>query len=476
MICQWRISFKRIALPPETDITMSDPKNMSVEEKRELLKKMLLQKSQATAAPAPRPATAAPVAAKAETKEIRPESYDFSKFPEIVGHAQQFGMLNTLGIKNPYFRVNETITNNRTRIEGREMLSFSSYNYLGLSGDERVSKAAKDAIDMYGTSVSASRVATGEKPLHAELEREIADLIGTEDAIVFVGGHATNVTTVGHLMRPQDLIVFDELSHNSIIEGAVLSGARRIPFPHEDVAALDRILTENRHLYERVLITMEGVYSMDGDIGNLPEIIALKKKHKVLLMVDEAHSMGVLGETGCGIREHFNVNAADVDLWMGTFSKSFASCGGYIAGTKALINYMKYTTPGFLYSVGISPANAGAALAAARLFKQEPWRAKKLRDNAELFVKAAKAKGLDTGISKGTAVVPIIIRNSAHALVLAHRLFEAGINVQPILYPAVADSESRLRFFITCDHTEDELTTTAATVAQVLAKVREEIK
>jgi len=453
---------------------MSDPKNMSVEEKRELLKKMLMQKAQAGAPTAPKPA--APVAAKPAQKEIGPENYDFSKFPEIVAHAQQFGQLQTLGIKNPYFRINETITNNRTRIEGREMLSFSSYNYLGLSGDARVSQASKDAIDKYGTSVSASRVATGEKPLHQELEREIAQLIGTEDSIVFVGGHATNVTTVGHLMRPQDLIVFDELSHNSIMEGAVLSGARRIPFPHEDAEALDRILTENRGQYERCLITIEGVYSMDGDIADLPAFIAVKKKHKALLMVDEAHSMGVLGEHGCGIREHFNANAADVDLWMGTFSKSFASCGGYIAGSRALINYMKYTTPGFLYSVGISPSNAAAALAAARLFKQEPWRAQKLRKNAELFVRACKENGLDTGISKGTAVVPVIIRQSAHALVLAHRLFEAGINVQPILYPAVADSESRLRFFITCDHTEEELTSTAIKVAELLKSIRQEIR
>lgn len=452
---------------------MSDPKNMSVEEKRELLKKMLLQKSQAGAT-APKPAQ--PAAAKPVQKAIGPEHYDFARFPEIVAHAQQFGQLDALGIKNPYFRVNETITNNRTRIEGREMLSFSSYNYLGLSGDPRVSQAAKDAIDAYGTSVSASRVATGEKPLHQELEREIADLIGTEDAIVFVGGHATNVTTVGHLMRPQDLIVFDELSHNSIMEGAVLSGARRIPFPHEDVEALDRILTENRGQYERCLITIEGVYSMDGDIADLPRFIEVKKKHNALLMVDEAHSMGVLGEHGCGIREHFNANAADVDLWMGTFSKSFASCGGYIAGTKALINYMKYTTPGFLYSVGISPSNAAAALASARLFKQEPWRAQKLRQNADLFVRLCKENGLDTGISKGTAVVPVIIRHSAHALVLAHRLFEAGINVQPILYPAVADSESRLRFFITCDHTEEELTSTAIKVAELLKAIRNEFK
>jgi len=214
---------------------------------------------------------------------------------------------------------------------------------------------------------------------------------------------------------------------------------------------------------------------MDGDIADLPAFIALKKKYNTLLMVDEAHSMGVLGKNAGGIREHFGVPGGDVDIWMGTFSKSFASCGGYIAGSKALIDYLKYTTPGFLYSVGISPANAAAALAATRIFRTEPERVERLRHNAEVFLKAAKAKGLDTGISNGTAVVPIIIRNSKHALVLAHRLFMQDVNVQPILAPAVAETEARLRFFITCDHTEQELTETVEKVARTLEQVRKEI-
>lgn len=453
---------------------MADNSNLTVEQKRELLKKLLAQK-QTTVAASSSSAIAAP-APKVAAKELKPEYCDVALFPEIVTQRAQFQLLPQLGIDNPYFRVNETVTNNRTRILGRDMVSFSSYNYLGLSGHPRVSQAAKDAIDKYGTSVSASRVATGEKPLHRELESEVAQMLGVEDSIVYVGGHSTNVTTIGHIMRPQDLILFDELSHNSIMQGAMLSGARRIPFPHEDLKALEKLLELHRGQYERVLITIEGVYSMDGDIADLPAFIALKKKYNCLLLVDEAHSMGVLGSHAGGIREHFGVPGTDVDMWMGTFSKSFASCGGYIAGRKALIDYLKYTAPGFLYSVGISPSNAAAALEAMRIFRSEPERVQKLQRNAAIFVEAAQARGLDTGISKGTAVVPIIVRNSAHALVLAHRLFEADVNVQPILAPAVADNESRLRFFITCDHTETELLETVDKVAHLLADVREEIR
>ncbi len=450
--------------------------NLTVEQKRALLKKLLLEKKSAKPKPDTGVTSVSPPVKSATI--IAEKDYrafcEFDQFPEIEAFDQQFVMLDQLNIANPYFRVNETITNNRTIIDGKDMISFSSYNYLGLSGDKRVSDAARKAIDDYGTSVSASRVATGEKPLHKELEDEIASLYNTEDSIVFVGGHATNVTVIGHLMRPQDLIVFDDLSHNSIIEGCVLSGARRIPFPHEDFEALDRILQENRKDYERVLITIEGVYSMDGDIANLPAFIEVKKKHNALLFVDEAHSIGVLGKTGKGIREHFDVDPNDVDLWMGTFSKSFASCGGYIAGKKSLINYLKYTTPGFLYSVGISPANAAAALMAAKLIKSEPERTQRLKENAKYFLEQANEAGLNTGKSMDTAVIPIIVGNSNHALLLAHRLFENKINVQPILYPAVPDNESRLRFFITCDHTQEEIQFTVDMTAKLLTQIQEE--
>ena len=450
---------------------MSDGKNLSVEEKRELLKKLMKEK--AAKAAASQAATSAPASGFSEDKSIYTQ---FEKFPEVQTLVAQFQTLQMLQVDNPYFRVNEGIVKDKTRIGGRELISFSSYNYIGLSGDPRVSQAAKDAIDKYGTSVSASRIATGERPIHKELEQEIASLLGVEDSIVLVSGHATNVTVIGHLMRAgKDLILYDSLSHNSIIEGCVLSGARRIAFPHENWEELDRILTEIRGDYERVLIVIEGVYSMDGDIANLPKFIEIKKKHHALLMVDEAHSMGVIGPNGLGIRDYYGVNGNEVDLWMATFSKSFASCGGYIAGKKVLIDYLKYNTPGFVYSVGISPANAGAALAAAKIMKTEPWRALKCQENAKLFLKLAKEKGLNTGPSKDSAVIPVITGNSAHALILADALFKEGINVQPILYPAVPDNEARLRFFITSDHTEEEIIFTVNKVDEHLTRIRKEM-
>jgi 7-keto-8-aminopelargonate synthetase-like enzyme len=202
-----------------------------------------------------------------------------------------------------------------------------------------VSKASKEAIENYGTSVSASRIASGERPLHRELERELADLIGAEDCIAYVGGHATNVTTIGHLFGRNDLIAHDSLIHNSVLQGCMLSGASQLPFSHNDWQSLDRILHEYRNRFRRVLVVIEGIYSMDGDIPDLPEFIEVKKRHKTFIMVDEAHSIGVLGDSGRGIGEHFDVDPNDVDLWMGTLSKSLASCGGYIAGRKAVIEY-----------------------------------------------------------------------------------------------------------------------------------------
>lgn len=448
---------------------MSTNENLSLEEKKEKIRQML-QKKQGGAAPA----AAVKTAKKKSGKAVKPQT-NFEDFEEIQAFRKQFDILEQLKIKNPYFRVNETITNNKTRIEGRELISYSSYNYLGYSGDPKVSKSAKDAIDLYGTSSSASRIATGEKPIHAQLEKELASFLGTEDSVVFVSGHATNVTVIGHLFRPQDLILFDELSHNSIIEGCLLSGARRVPFPHNDYKTLEKLLKENRNEYERILITVEGVYSMDGDIAPLDKFIELKKKYKALLYVDEAHSMGTIGETGRGIGEYYNVNREDVDFWMGTFSKSLASCGGYIAGKKALVEYLRYTTPGFLYSVGITPANAGAALGALKALKKSSAKVKKLQKNSQYFLELAKKAGLNTGISEESPVIPVIIGNSALALKLAHTLFEKGINVQPILYPAVPDAESRLRFFLTSEHTKKDMDYTIKTVSETLADLKKEM-
>ena len=243
-------------------------------------------------------------------------------------------MLETAGLGNPYFGVHQGITNDRTMIDGRELINFASYNYVGTSGDPAVSAAAKAAIDRYGTSVSASRVASGEKVIHGELESAIARFLGTEAAVTFVGGHSTNESVIGHLVGPGDLVLQDALAHNSIVQGALLSGARRRPFTHNDWQAADRLLGQLRREYRRVLLVIEGVYSMDGDFPDLPRFIEVKKRHKALLMIDEAHSLGVLGHHGGGIGEHFAVDRGDVDIWMGTMSKTLGSCGGYIAGSR----------------------------------------------------------------------------------------------------------------------------------------------
>jgi 8-amino-7-oxononanoate synthase len=373
--------------------------------------------------------------------------------------------MDAAGIQNPYFRVHEQVTKDTTVIGGRELVNFSSYNYLGLSGDAEVSRAAQLAIEKFGTSVSASRVASGEKPIHRELEQEIAELVGTEDAIVFVGGHSTNETTIGHLLGASDLVLHDSLAHNSIIQGCLLSGATRRAFAHNDYHELARLLKMYRQDHRRVLIVIEGVYSMDGDIPNLPKFVALRNQYDAMLMVDEAHSIGTLGATGRGIAEHFGIDPAGVDLWMGTLSKSFASCGGYIGARREIVEYLRYSAPGFVYSVGISPANAGAALAAIRKMNRCPEIVSRCRERSEQFLREARSRELDTGNSAGTPVVPVITGSSRKALLLSQHLFEQGYNVQPILYPAVEEEAARLRFFITSDHTESQITSVVAMTA-----------
>lgn len=403
--------------------------------------------------------------------EIPPEAYDFAQMPEYKRLKQTMSMLTASGIPNPYFSVHERVTRDTAQIGGRELINFSSYNYLGMSGDPAVSHAAQQAIDRFGTSVSASRLVSGQKTVHVELEKAIADLLRTPDAIVFVGGHATNETTIGHLFGPGDLILHDALAHNSIVQGAILSGARRRPFAHNDWHELDSILSEIRTEYRRVLVAIEGVYSMDGDFPQLPKFVDVKQKHKSILMVDEAHSIGTMGAHGRGMGEHFHLDSAAVDIWMGTLSKSFGSCGGYIAGSKELVEYLRYTAPGFVYSVGLPPSNAAAALASIRVLLKEPERVARVQANARLFLGLAKERGLDTGMSKETPVIPVILGNSLNSLLLSRRLFEKGINVQPILYPAVEEKAARLRFFITASHTEQQIRHTVETVAAELARI-----
>jgi myxalamid-type polyketide synthase MxaB len=373
---------------------------------------------------------------------------------------------------NPFFECFEGVAQDVIHRDHRVLINYSSYNYLGLSGHPAVSAAAKAAIDHDGTSVSASRLLSGERSLHQALEQEIASFLGTEACIAYIGGHATNVTTIGHLFGEKDLVVCDALSHNSIRQGCRLSGATVLEFPHNDGSALDQLLSQHRHRYEKVLIAIEGIYSTDGDLAPLPQILEIKRRHKTFLLVDEAHSIGVLGPTGRGVGEYFGIPASAVELWMGTLSKSFASCGGYIAGRRELVDYLKYTAPGFVFSVGMSPANAAAALAAIQRLQAEPERVVRLRDRAQLFLDLAQAHGFNTGMSQGSPIVPVIVGEPHRAVQLSHGLKQRGINVQPMVYPSVPYAAARLRFFVTGLHEPDQLQLTVTRLAEEIVKLK----
>jgi 8-amino-7-oxononanoate synthase len=402
---------------------------------------------------------------------IVPEYYDFTQFPEYTQLKRHESILLAVTGDNPYFRVDQGGDGSAAHIDGRKLINFCVYDYIGMAHDPEVIAAAKAATDRYGTSAGASRLVSGEKQVHRDLEQALAEFLGVPAAIAFVSGHATNVTTIGLLLGSEDLILHDTLAHNSIIQGAELSGATRRSFAHNDWMALDALLSESRYRYRRVLIAIEGVYSMDGDSPELPRFIELKKKHKTLMLIDEAHSLGTMGSTGRGIGEHWGVTRSDVDLWMGTLSKSLASCGGYIAGSAEMVEYLKYSAPGFVYSVGMPPSNAAAALAALKVLQRQPQRVARLHELAGLFLKLAKEHGLNTGSAGGTPVIPVIIGNSVKSLRLSHALFERGINVQPILYPAVPDHSALLRFFITTNHNETQIRTTVSAIAEELAKL-----
>ncbi|WP_414041642.1 aminotransferase class I/II-fold pyridoxal phosphate-dependent enzyme [Acidithiobacillus sp. M4-SHS-6] len=400
----------------------------------------------------------APPRVDGAVREDIPEA--FTRFDRQPGY-QQIHLLREgaerFGVTSPFFHVHEGTAGAHSAIAGRQVINFGSYNYLGLSGHPEVNNAAQTAITQYGSSVSASRIVAGERPLHRQLEKSLADFYGVDDALTLVSGHATNVTTIGHLLGPRDLILHDEYVHNSIIQGALLSGAQRLSFPHNDLAALDTLLQQQRRKAERVLIVVEGMYSMDGDFPDLPQLIALKKWHQVWLMVDEAHSFGVMGATGRGIAEHFRVDPHEVDIWMGTLSKTLAACGGYIAGEQALIDNLRYLAPGFLYSVGLAPPLAAAALAALNILKNEPERVRTLQERGRYFLEAARQLQMDTGLSTGYAITPLIVGNSLQAVRLSAALLAQGVHVQPILYPAVPEKQARLRFFLNVEHTLEEL-------------------
>ncbi len=385
------------------------------------------------------------------------QSPKFDQLPEYQRVLTQRKVGEVIGVDNPFYRSHDVAAGATTVMDGRAFANFASYDYLGTNTDPKVTSRAKEAIDRYGISASASRLVAGERPVHTELEALLAEVYGVEAAVCFVSGYLTNVAAISCLVGPQDLVIHDEFIHNSALAGIKQSGATRRLFRHNDVDNLETVLKTLASEFRRVLVIVEGVYSMDGDIADLPRLLELRSRYGFWLMVDEAHALGVLGKTGRGTFEHFDIDPQEVDIWMGTLSKTTSSCGGYIAGSQALADILKAEAGGFVYSVGLAPVLAAAAKAGLDILRSEPERTEKLHRNGALFLEEARKAGLDTGLSVGFSVVPVLVGDSLRAVQLSNELLEDGVNALPIIHPAVPEGQARLRFFITCNHTEEQI-------------------
>jgi 8-amino-7-oxononanoate synthase len=380
--------------------------------------------------------------------------------------------LHASGQDLPFFHPRDGVSHSVIRRDGASLISFSGYNYLGLNGQPAVTAAAKNAIDKYGTSASASRIVAGQIELHGELEQKLAKFLGTDDALIFISGYLTNVSVISHLLARPDAVIYDSGAHNSIITGARLSGAKTFTYENGNWDELDALLTRERSNFRRGMIVAEGVYSMDGQILDLARLVEIKKKHDVLVMVDEAHSFGIVGKTGRGVCEAAGLPVDSIDVYMGTLSKTLASSGGYIAGDRGLIEYMRFLCPGLIFSVGLSPADTAAAMAALDILEREPHRPKRLRERARFFRQVARENGLRIGGDEESPVASLIVGDDKMAMMLSHNLLQHGIEVQPIVRPAVSATTARLRFFLTANHTEEQILETVPVVARELEKLR----
>ncbi|MED7820044.1 MULTISPECIES: aminotransferase class I/II-fold pyridoxal phosphate-dependent enzyme [unclassified Francisella] len=404
-----------------------------------------------------------------ESSSTNNSSYDFTKHPSYQELNYGLQTSERFKIKNPLHRVYEGLASNYINYNCRKIANYGSYNYLGLNGHPKTVSAISDTVRKEGSSVSASRITSGNRKIHLDLENLISQLYQTEAAAVFVSGHATNVSVISCLTYEKSLILYDQLSHNSIMQGVKLSNARAIGFRHNDLGHLAQLLQQNAHEYEQVFIVVEGMYSMDGDIPDLPALIQLKKEYGAVLMVDEAHGLGVLGQTGRGIFEHYEISPKDIDIWMGTLSKTLSSCGGYIAANQTIIDILRYYAPGLVYSVGLSPCDTIAATSSLKLMLDEPDRITRLQKNSEYLLSKLKEKGFDTGDAIGRAIIPVIVGSSRKAVILSNKLFnDYDINAVPIMYPAVEENKARLRFFVSSEHTRDQLDYVADTLERIM--------
>jgi 8-amino-7-oxononanoate synthase len=378
----------------------------------------------------------------------------------------------------PYFRLLTSEAGPVVEMEGRETVMLGSNNYLGLTGDPRVKSAAREALERYGTALTGSRLLNGTIPLHVELEREIAEWMETEDAIVFTTGYQSNLGTIGTILEPGDTVICDSGDHASILDGCRLSGAKLRPFRHNRMDKLERMLDRAVGDGGGVMVVVDGVFSMEGDIAPLSEILELCERHGARLMVDEAHGVGVLGARGAGACELFGLEER-VDLRMGTFSKSLASCGGFVAGPTEVIEYLRIAARSFLFTASAVPAAVGAALAAVRICRTEGGALyERLLDNArylhrglaELGLRVVEPTRLPDGAEALTPIVPVVVGEDWQAVLLWKALFDAGVYTNVALHPAVPPGGALLRTSLMATHERDHLDRALEIFSEVTAR------
>jgi 8-amino-7-oxononanoate synthase len=376
----------------------------------------------------------------------------------------------------PYFRLLTSEAGPVVEMEGRETIMLGSNNYLGLTGDERVKQGARDALETYGTGVTGSRLLNGTTPLHIELERELAEWMGTEEAIVFTTGYQANVGCIGTILEPGDTVICDSGDHASILDGCKLAGAKLRPYRHNRMDKLEKMLQRAAEDGGGVLVVVDGVFSMEGDVCDLPRIVELCRGHGARLMVDEAHGAGVLGARGAGASELFGLEH-EVDLRMGTFSKSLASCGGFIAGPADVVEYLRIASRSFVFSASAVPAAVGAALAALRVIRGEGPRlfeallgnAEYLREGlCELGLEVVEPGSLPDGRVATTPVVPVMVGDDWQAVLLWKALFDAGVYTNVAIHPAVPPGGALLRTSLMATHEREQLDRALAIISQTI--------
>jgi 8-amino-7-oxononanoate synthase len=367
---------------------------------------------------------------------------------ELMGRACDAGVY-------PYQLALESRSGPWVQAEGRQMMMLSSYDYLGLIGDPRVDDCAVEAVRKYGTGTGGVRMLTGTIDIHHQMERELADFKGTAECITFSSGYLANLAVVAALLSPQDRVILDSLSHRSLVDACRLAGVPLQRFQHNDPCSLKREL-ESGAPANRTLVIADGVFSMDGDICRLPDLVELKRQFNCYLMVDESHATGVLGNHGRGTDEHFGIHASEVDIWTGSLAKAIPSNGGFVCVSQELAIYLQHAAAPFIFSAALCPAAVAAVRETLAILRSEPERVTRLRENADFLRAGLRDLGYDTGTSE-TAIIPIIFHDEAVTALFAGRLRELGILATPVMFPAVPQGAARLRLCVTAAHTRQDL-------------------